>query len=169
LVAPRFETSYALKQILDAGVRVFLYLEDRERRLDSALDAVMLSLTTFADQLEREKGRQRVIDSHNRKARAGHVTGGRCFGYENIEILTADGRRDHVDCRIKSDEAAVVREIFARCAGGQGLKTIAKELNARRLPTPRDRLRVACCVAGRRVLFGRCCFDAPILTRFDTA
>jgi DNA invertase Pin-like site-specific DNA recombinase len=113
------ETSYALKQILDAGVRVFLYLEDRERRLDSAMDAMMLQLITFGDQLAREKDRQRMIDSHARKARAGHVTGGRCFGYENVEILTTDGRRDHVDRRIKPDEAAVVREIFARCAGGQ--------------------------------------------------
>ncbi len=28
------ETSYALRQILDAGVRVFYNLEDRERTLD---------------------------------------------------------------------------------------------------------------------------------------
>ena len=32
------ETSYALKQIMDAGTRVFFYLEDRERTLDNALD-----------------------------------------------------------------------------------------------------------------------------------
>ncbi len=29
------ETAYALKQIILAGVRVFFYLEDRERTLDS--------------------------------------------------------------------------------------------------------------------------------------
>ena len=29
------ETAYALKQLVQAGVRVFLYLEDRERTLDS--------------------------------------------------------------------------------------------------------------------------------------
>lgn len=34
----QIETSYALKQILDAGVRVFFYLEDRERVLESATD-----------------------------------------------------------------------------------------------------------------------------------
>src|SRR5216684_2170834 len=39
------ETSYALKQILDAGVRVFYYLEDRERVLGSPADKIMLSLT----------------------------------------------------------------------------------------------------------------------------
>jgi DNA invertase Pin-like site-specific DNA recombinase len=31
------ETAYALKQIVNAGVRVFFYLEDRERTLDSPL------------------------------------------------------------------------------------------------------------------------------------
>jgi site-specific DNA recombinase len=50
------ETAYALKQLVQAGVRVFFYLEDRERTLDSPTDKVLLSLTTFADELEREKG-----------------------------------------------------------------------------------------------------------------
>jgi hypothetical protein len=30
----KIETAYALKQIIDAGVRLFFYLEDRERTLD---------------------------------------------------------------------------------------------------------------------------------------
>lgn len=49
----QIETAYALKQITDAGVRVFFYLEDRERTLDSALEKVMLSLTNFAAEVER--------------------------------------------------------------------------------------------------------------------
>src|SRR5262244_3082574 len=57
------ETAYALKQIVTAGVRVFFYLEDRERLLESPTDKVMLSLTTFADELEREKARQRTHDA----------------------------------------------------------------------------------------------------------
>src|SRR5512138_2588547 len=47
----QIETAYALKQILDAGVRVFFYLENRERTLDSALDKVMLSLTNFSAEM----------------------------------------------------------------------------------------------------------------------
>ena len=39
------ETAYALKQLISAGVRVFFYLEDRERTLDSPTEKVMLSLT----------------------------------------------------------------------------------------------------------------------------
>ena len=81
---------------MTAGVRVFLYLEDRERTLDSPTDKIMLSLTAFADELEREKARQRVTDAMLRKARAGHVCGGQCFGYRNVEVTydrdqTADG------------------------------------------------------------------------------
>ena len=49
------ETAYALKQLVQAGVRVFFYLEDRERTLDSPTDKIMLSLTAFADELERRR------------------------------------------------------------------------------------------------------------------
>jgi hypothetical protein len=137
------ETAYALKQLVQAGVRVSFYLEDRERTLDSPTDKVMLSLQTFADELEREKARQRVTDAMVRKARAGYVTGGRCFGYTNVEIRTADGRRSHVEREIEEGAATIVREIFARCAAGQGVKQIARALNARGVPTSQPR-RGAC-------------------------
>ena len=40
----QIETAYALKQITDAGVRTFFYLEDRERTLDTPIEKIMLSL-----------------------------------------------------------------------------------------------------------------------------
>jgi site-specific DNA recombinase len=92
------ETAYALKQLVTAGVRVFFYREDRERTLDSPTDKIMLSLTTFADELEREKARQRTYDAMICKAKAGHVTGGRLFGYDNIRLET------HVERRINETE-----------------------------------------------------------------
>src|SRR5215510_9048488 len=90
------ETAYALKQLVQAGVRVFFYLEDRERTLDSPTDKIMLSLTAFADELEREKARQRTRDAMVRKAQSGHVTGGWCYGYRNIDVTGTDGKRSHV-------------------------------------------------------------------------
>jgi DNA invertase Pin-like site-specific DNA recombinase len=39
------ETAFVLKQIIQAGVRVFFYLDDRERTLDSPMDKVMLAVT----------------------------------------------------------------------------------------------------------------------------
>ena len=131
------ETAYAWKQILRASVRVFFYLEDRERTLDSPTDKIMLSLTAFADELEREKARQRTYDAMQRKARAGHVTGGSVFGYDNAEIKTADGKRSHVERRVNEQQAAAIRRIFQLRADGHGLKAIAKTLNGERAPSPR--------------------------------
>ena len=65
------ETAYALKQLVQVGVRVWFYLEGRERTLDSPTDKIMLSLTAFADELEREKARLRTCDAMRRKALAG--------------------------------------------------------------------------------------------------
>jgi site-specific DNA recombinase len=131
------ETAYALKQLVQAGVRVFFYLEDRERTLDTPTDKIMLSLTTFADELEREKARQRTYDAMQRKARAGHVTGGRVFGYDNVEIVGPDGQRSHVERQINEAEAAVGRRIFEMCAYGAGLTRITKTLNAEGVAAPR--------------------------------
>jgi hypothetical protein len=96
-------------------VRVFFYLEDRERTLDNAMDKVVLSLATFASEMEREKARQRTYDAMVRKAHAGHVAGGCVFGYDNVEVLSptpgADGkrRRQHVLRQVDPEQAAVVR------------------------------------------------------------
>jgi site-specific DNA recombinase len=131
------ETSYALKQLLQAGVRVFFYLEDRERTLGSPTDKLLLSVQSFADELEREKARQRTYDALARKARAGHVTGGRVFGYDNVTIVGPSGERSHVERRVNDEQAAVVRRIFELYAGGSGFASIAKTLNDERALCPR--------------------------------
>ena len=109
----QIETAYALKQFSVAGVRCFGYLEDREMLMESATDKFLLGAVTFAADLEREKARQRTYDAMARKARAGHVTGGRLFGYDNVDVLDAAGRRSHVERRINEAEAAIIRRIFA--------------------------------------------------------
>ena len=128
------ETAYALKQLVQAGVRIFFYLEDRERTLDSPTDKIMLSLTTFADELEREKARQRTYDAMVQKARAGHVTGGVVFGYDNVRQPEGPVVR-----RINDAEADVVRNIFQMYLAGQGVRGIAKALNAWKARCPRPR------------------------------
>src|SRR5262249_29875377 len=134
----QIETAYALKQITDAGVRVFFYLEDRERTLDSAMDKIMLSLTNFASEMERERARQRTRDAMVRKARAGHVTGNCTYGYDNDVVTSPEGQRLHVARRINPEEAAVIRRIYELCASGLGLTRIAKTLNAEHVPPPRN-------------------------------
>lgn len=130
------ETSYALKQLVQAGVEVWCYLENRQRTLDSPTDKIMLSLAAFADELEREKARQRTADALQRKARKGYVCGGRVFGYDNHEVRGPDGTRSHVERRVNEEEAAVVRRIFELAAEGLGKKRIAVTLNDEGLPSP---------------------------------
>src|SRR5258706_2383359 len=52
------ETGYALKQLVVAGWRVVFYLGDREPTLDSPTDKIMMQLTAFADEIERDRARQ---------------------------------------------------------------------------------------------------------------
>jgi site-specific DNA recombinase len=141
----QIEVAYALKQLAQAGVRVWLYPEDRERTLDSPTDKMLMSVTAFADELEREKARQRTYDALLRKARAARVTGGVVFGYNNREVLSeileADGRRRrlHVERGVNDAEAAVVRRIFQLAAAGVGTRRIAIMLNdeGAQAPVPR--------------------------------
>jgi hypothetical protein len=131
---------------------VFFYLDDRERTLDSPTDKIMLSLTTFADEMEREKARQRTTDAMMRKA-IGRPTspGARASAYTNVEVAGADGRRTHVERRVHDAEATVVRQIFALCAEGFGMKSI-------RAPNQRRRRVLSASAAGtpqRLVTFER--------------
>jgi hypothetical protein len=87
--------------------------------------------------LHAERARQRTYDALLRKARAGHVTGGRLFGYDNVEVFATGGRRSHVERRTNESEAAAIRRVFELCAEGRGLTSIAKALNADRLHSPR--------------------------------
>ena len=61
--------------------------------------------------------------------------GGWCFGYGSKEVREGD-RRSHAEDVVNEVQADIVREIFERYAGGDGLRTIAKALNARRIPSP---------------------------------
>ena len=141
----QIKTAYALQQLTDAGVQVWFYLSDQERKLDTAMDKIMGSLTGFASEIEREKAQQRTYDAMQRKAKAEHVTGGTVFGYDNHNITGAlpdpqgSLKRSHVELQINETEAEVVRKIFQLYVAGHGFTSIAKALNAERAICPRPR------------------------------
>jgi len=92
----------------------------------------------------RRKVRTKTIAAMKHKAEHGHVLGPAPFGYRNRDVMNGvdgSGRpvRSHVTREIFEPEAAVVREIFERYAGGQGLKKIADALNRKNTRTPRPR------------------------------
>jgi len=155
------ETAWVLKRITDAGVRVFFYLDDRERTLNSPTDKVMLSLTAFAAEMERDRARVRTHDTLMRKAKAGAVTGGVVFGYVNRPVL-AHGRRSHVERVIEPREAAVVRRIFTLAADGWGVKRIAAALNVESAPAPLP-AGVADLAGRHRQAYARCCTETDLL------
>lgn len=73
-------TQYAQLEIVEAGVRVFFYLEDQERKMDTATDKLISMIKNFGGEFEREKASQRTHDKLLQKARAGHVVGCKVFG-----------------------------------------------------------------------------------------
>lgn len=133
------EIPYLVKQIVQAGVRVFSYQTGREWTLDSPMDKIMLSLTAFADELKRVKDSQTVYDTFASKASRGHVVGAIVFGYDNVPILGTDGKKSHVVLRVSAEQAAVVRRIFNLSARGYGYTRIAKMLNAEGAPAPKPK------------------------------
>ena len=135
----QIETAFVLKRIVEAGVRIFYSLEGREARLDDAASKFFEGARHFAAEMEREKARQRTRDAMVQKARAGYVTGGTVFGYDNAEVVGEGGKRQHVERRIHREQAAIVRRIFETVAGGTGFKTLAKTFNAEAVLSPRPR------------------------------
>jgi len=126
------EVSYALKQIVTSGVRVFFYLEDRERTLSSPTDKILLAVNSYAAEVEREMARQRARDAGRQRAAHGFVEGGRCFGFRNVR--TGTGR---VALEVLPEEAQVVRRIFELARDGRGCRRIAATLNAEGAPCPK--------------------------------
>jgi site-specific DNA recombinase len=136
------EAFVELKSIAKAGVEIWFYAKgERFTYGDFRSNVSGYLQAEFAAEYRRAVA-EKTYEAMARKARAGHVTGGVVFGYDNIPIVDAGGRRSHVERRINEREADVVRQIFLQCAQGSGLTVIAKMLNSAGAPAPRPRSRV---------------------------
>jgi site-specific DNA recombinase len=140
----QWEMGFTLKRLFMAGLRIFEYQNDHEVIADDALSKFTLTAKNLGNELQREKSRQHTRDSHKQMARAGHVTGGRVYGYKNVDVLgtpDTDGRRKrlHVVREVQQQEAEVVRRIFDFSATGKGYKAIADTLNQEGVIAPKPR------------------------------
>jgi len=140
------ETSYVIKQLAQAGVEIFEYMHGKSLTPVTWLDKAMSAVQSAADEAHREQTSERVHESHTRSAKAGHVVGGRVFGYTNQDVFSGvdpHGRplRSHVERVINPTEAAVVQRIFALYDEGHGLKRIAKLLTSERAVAPKPFIR----------------------------
>ncbi|UQA57063.1 recombinase family protein [Polyangium aurulentum] len=131
-----FRAGLVIQDILESGVRLFYYYTNEEVTLDGAVDKFMIAARSFAAELEREKTSQRTHEHLMTKARKGLVVGGRVYGYDNVEVKDGE-RRVRVEYKLNEEQAAIVREIFRRYADGEGLRSLAKDLNARGIPAPK--------------------------------
>lgn len=130
-----WETLGILKRILEAGVRIWCYLDRREVIFKNIMEKMMLTFRAGFDEMERERARERTRDALERKAKAGHVCGGRVFGYRNVTV-TENGKRSHVVREIVPEEAAVVRRIFELTVEGWTTREIVNVLSTDSAPTP---------------------------------
>jgi site-specific DNA recombinase len=128
--------SLLLQDMQDAGVKVFYYYTGVQVLLDGAIAKFMVTARNFAAELEREKIAQRTHEHLLVKARKGLNVGGRVYGYDNVEVMDGE-RRKHVEYALNPEQSAIVVEIFTRYGRGEGLRTIAKTLNARGVPSAR--------------------------------
>jgi DNA invertase Pin-like site-specific DNA recombinase len=133
----QIETSYLIKQLVQAGVRVFeTKVGGREITLDSPVDKVILSVTAFASDIEREQARVRTRAAMVARAKAGYVTGGEIYGYDRVEVRSPDGhKRLHVERALNQGQALIATRVFDRVSQGAGFRRISHELNADGGPT----------------------------------
>jgi DNA invertase Pin-like site-specific DNA recombinase len=128
-------SAYTLQVIRSAGVRVYVLDgpggRARELTLDTAQEKFLSAVAGYTDEVERERVAKRVTDAMRHRAEEGYVTGGACYGYDNVRV---DG---HVERRINVQQAAVIVRIFKLCAQGHGRRGIAKHLNAEGCTPPR--------------------------------
>jgi DNA invertase Pin-like site-specific DNA recombinase len=131
------EVPYAIKRLGEAGVRLFTYRNGgTEIRFDTAEAKMMLMWTTFNDDMEAQKARQRATDAYVRKSTQGHATGKAPFGYRLERVLGPTGKRSHAQFIVDDDAADIVRRIYRRALDGAGTWRIARELNGDGIASP---------------------------------
>src|SRR5262245_7637359 len=125
-----YRTNIALLEIAEAGCRIFTYGDGQEVKLDSPLAKQMLSMRNYAAEDFRQQIADKTREKMRLKARAGHVTGTRTFGYDHLAV------GDHFECQLNTQEAAVVVRIFEMAAEGYGNRRIVNRLREEHVPAP---------------------------------
>ena len=120
-----------LKAIAKAGVDIWFYQDQQRFTFGTFGDNIVGFVRAEANAEFRRSIAKWTTEAMVRKVKAGHVTGGKVFGYDHVKV---DG---HTERRINESHAEVIRRIFALCASGTGYTRIAKQLNAERAVAPR--------------------------------
>ncbi len=129
--------------IVESDVRIFYYLTDEEEKAETPEQKVIVTLRSYASEVERLKASQRSRDALVKKAKLGYNAGGIVYGYDNVPVyrtgISGEEVKSHTEYRINADQADIIRRIFRMYADGHGHMTIAKTLNGD--PRYRDKSR----------------------------
>lgn len=101
---------------------------DRRALVEDGLDA----------EYDSEKKSLNIRRALQANAEGGRPHGPATYGYRRDYRLTGDGRRVLVAQRVDRKAAAIVREIFRRVAAAEPLVHVTRDLNDRRVPSPKD-------------------------------
>lgn len=94
----------------------------------------MANFQAFMSEMARKQGAQMIHRSMSGLVLNGKSAGGRSYGYRS-KARRPNERGGQLE--IVEDEAAVIREIFARYVAGESPKAIVTDLNRRGIPSPR--------------------------------
>ena len=119
-----------LATLADHDMRVVEWSTGRAVELD-VVGRMVAGVRAAMAELEREAIAHRTRTALRQKAERGLNVGGIAYGYRHRR--DPDGVRDVVDAA----EAEVVREVYQRAARGESVRSIARDLNARGVPSPR--------------------------------
>ena len=119
-----------LKRLASTGLAIFFYGDGSQFRYGTFGDNVVGFVRAEMNAEYRRKISVDTKEAHVRKFQAGHVVGGKCFGYDIVPV------NGHKERRINEAEAEIVRRIFARSAAGDGYTRLAKDLTADGAVTP---------------------------------
>jgi len=118
-----------LKRIAPAGVEIWFYTDGTRFNCGTLGDNLVGFVRAEMNAEFRRQIAKWTYEPMERKARAGYVTGGRVFCYDNVRV------NGHVERRANELEANIVRRIYELYAAGHGLPTIATRARSRGGPS----------------------------------
>ncbi len=122
-----YRTNLVMLEIVEAGCRIFTYQDGQEVKLDTPIAKQMISMRNYAAEDFNANISAKTQAALLLKARAGHATGTKTYGYDLVRI--GEGKSSHVERRINPVEAEVVRKVFTMAAKGLGNGRIVNALN----------------------------------------
>ena len=118
------------KRLSHAEIKIITLSEGEINELHVGLKGTMNALFLKDLAIKTRRGQRGRVE-------AGKIPGGNSYGYKIIRRLKEDGSVTTGEREIDTDQAAIIKRIFAEYAGGMAPRRIASSLNAEGIPSPR--------------------------------